>query len=64
MDINELKLKLEIDYLEAKSKYDMEAELLRIKREQFYAENPNFPIKTMYMQVTSPPKIVIIHTIN
>lgn len=56
-------IKLEMDYTERKHRYDLEAELLRLKREAFYKDNPDFWCKTMYMQVTAPPtriQIVII----
>ena len=57
MSWKELKLKFDLDYMERKSKYDMECELLRIKREQFLKENPNHPYKDiMFLQVTSPPQ--------
>ena len=59
-----LKLKLDLDYMNRKSRYDMECELLRLKREQFYIDNPDFPYGTMYMQVISPPQKVEIKIIT
>jgi len=56
MSIELLKLKLGLDYFERKSKYDMETELLKIKREWFYKNNPDFPYGNMFLQVTAPPK--------
>lgn len=59
-----LQIKLELDYIERKSKYDLETELLRLQREHFYKNNPDFPFKTMYMQVTAPPQKIIIKEIK
>lgn len=59
-EMSRLALKFELDYLIAKSRYDMEAKLLRMERERFYAANPNFPYQTMFMQVTAPPQTIII----
>jgi hypothetical protein len=44
------------DYEARMAKYNHEAELLEIKRKEFYEANPNFPIKTMFMQVIAPPQ--------
>lgn len=63
MSIERLKMELELDYAQKKLKYDMEAELLKIKRDEFYRQNPDFPYKSMYMQVTAPPMKVTIKTI-
>lgn len=52
----DLKLKLDLDYLHKKCVYDADTELLRLKREQFYRDNPNCPYKSMYIQVTAPPQ--------
>jgi len=62
MSMEQLKMKLDLDYIERKSKYEMEKELLRIKREQFYKDNPDFWCKTMYMEVTAPPQKITIKT--
>lgn len=59
--MRELMLKMEMDYIERKGKYDLEVELLRLQREHFYKNNPDFPIKTMYMQVTAPPQKISIN---
>ncbi len=55
-DIWDLKLKMDLDYIERSSKYNAETELLEMQRKQFYEANPDFPIKTMYMQVCAPPQ--------
>jgi hypothetical protein len=62
-ELKSLAIKLDLEYIEAKGKYDLEVELLRLKREQFYRENPDFPDPYMYMQVTAPPQRLIIREI-
>lgn len=49
-----------VDYLIMLSKYKIDKEELELKRKNFYEDNPDFPIKEMYMQVTSPPQKIII----
>jgi len=51
-------LKIELNYQRRLIKYNEDARFLKDKREQFYKDNPDFPIKTMYMQVTAPPQKV------
>lgn len=63
MEWGTLKIKLDLDYMERKSRYDMECKLLEIQREQFYRENPDAP-PYMYMQVTAPPQKIEIRIIE
>ena len=53
-----LALEMELDYNRRKCEYDLTVEELRQQREKFYEENPDFPYKYMYMQVTAPPQKV------
>lgn len=55
MDIELLKVQMEVSYFERKYAYDRQVEEMRIMREDFYRENPDFPIKTMFMNVCAPP---------
>jgi hypothetical protein len=48
----------DLDYDIRLNQYNMDTELLRIKREQFYRDNPNFPFQSMYLQVCAPPQKV------
>ena len=42
--------------------YNKQIGTLRKKRKKFYKDNPNFPYKTMYLNVIAPPqKLTIIH---
>ena len=57
MEWEALQRKWDLDYGERKRKYEMECELLRIKRDQFLAANPDHPFKDiMFLQVTAPPQ--------
>lgn len=54
-----------LDHQERTDAYNKMVEELKLKREQFYRDNPNFPIKTMYLNVISPPqKFVLIEEDN
>ncbi len=44
------------DYETRLKKYNEEVKALEEQREKFYKENPDFPIKTMYMNVIAPPQ--------
>lgn len=43
------------DYQERLDKYNKRVRELEEKRKKFYEDNPDFPIKTMYMNVCAPP---------
>lgn len=64
MSWEDLKKKLDLDYDQRMLEYEMQTEMLRIKREQFYRDNPDLPFKTMYMQVCAPPQRIIINIIK
>lgn len=52
---------IDLDYNSKKRIYDMEAELLKLKREAFIADNPDHPYKNiMFLQVTAPPQKISI----
>ena len=48
------------DYDEQMKKYNKKGSELAEQRRKFYEENPNFPYKTMYLNVISPPQKFII----
>lgn len=62
-DIFSLKLKLDLDYIERKKEYDAHVSELKTLRDKFYSDNPDFPIKTMYMNVIAPPTKISINII-
>lgn len=52
---------MEIIYKGKLQEYNRQTAELERLRKEFYEKNPDYPIKTMYMQVTAPPqKIQII----
>jgi hypothetical protein len=42
-------------YKMSMDEYKHHVEMLEIKRKKFYEDNPDFPYKTMYMNVIAPP---------
>lgn len=52
------------DYEERMKEYSKRVSELTAQREKFYAENPDFPMKTMYMNVIAPPQKLIIREIK
>ena len=44
------------DYEKRLKEYNTQSAELERQRKEFYKKNPDFPIKTMYMQVTAPPQ--------
>jgi len=50
----------EIEYQQRLKEYNRQCEELKKLREDFYKKNPDFPIKTMYMQVIAPPQKICI----
>lgn len=63
-DILSLKMKWDLDYARRKVEYDQYVENLRIQRERFYAENPDFPYKCMFLNVLAPPTKFTINIIT
>ena len=56
-DIQERKMaEMDIIYKGRLQEYNRQKEELEKKRKEFYEKNPDFPIKTMYMQVCAPPQ--------
>lgn len=52
------------DYEERLLEYNKRVYELTAQREKFYTENPDFPIKTMYMNVMAPPQKLVIRILN
>lgn len=53
---------MELDYQQRLRKYNQHVEELDRQRKEFYENNPDFPIKTMFMNVIAPPqKIEIVY---
>lgn len=63
-DMQSLKFRLDTEYIERKKEYDEQVESLRLKREKFYLDNPDFPFKSMYMNVVAPPIRICINIIS
>jgi len=59
----ETKNRMDADYEIRLEKYKKDTAELTEKRKKFYEENPDFPIKTMYMQVCAPPQKISIKII-
>lgn len=53
-----------INYDERLRDYNIEKERLAAKREEFYRDNPNFPIKSLFLNVCAPPQKITINTIK
>ncbi len=53
-----------IDYDRRMREYNIMVAELEEKRRKFYEENPDFPFKTLFMNVTAPPMKLIINEIN
>lgn len=57
-------LKIELEYMERLSEYNLLVAQLKFQRDQFYAQNPACPNKTMFMNVLHPPQQIKFVTIN
>lgn len=55
---------MEIIYKGRLQEYNRQNEELEKQRKEFYEKNPDFPIKTMYMQVIAPPQKVSIREVR
>lgn len=64
MDFFELELKINTDYTERLNRYNEQVRQLEQERKKFYEDNPDFPYKTMFMQVTAPPQKLTIKYIT
>lgn len=54
----------EQEYEARLKEYNRQNAELEKQRKEFYEANPDFPIKTMYMQVTAPPQKVSIREVR
>ena len=63
MEIETLIENLDSTYNRMKEKYDRDAMELERQRKEFYEKNPDYPFKTMFMQVTAGPQRFIINEI-
>lgn len=54
----------EIEYQGMLKEYHRQSAELKKMRDEFYKKNPDFPIKTMYMQVTAPPQKISVTIID
>jgi len=52
------------DYKLRLERYNEEVRKIEEQRKKFYEENPDFPIKTMFMTVIAPPQKIEIRTIR
>jgi hypothetical protein len=52
------------DYDEKLTEYNKQVTGLAEKRRKFYEENPDFPFKTMYVNVIAPPHKLIIRELK
>lgn len=55
---------IEISYKCRLAEYNRQVAELEKQRKDFYEKNPDFPYKTMYMQVIAPPQKISIIEIN
>lgn len=51
------------DWEQRQKDYNDMVDRLAQQRKDFYEKNPDYPIKTMYINVIAPPKKIIIRTI-
>ncbi len=55
MSLSQVKLEIETDYQKRLKVYNDYVAKLEQQRKEFYEKNPDFPIKTMFMNVIAPP---------
>lgn len=57
-------IEIELKYRRRLVEYNYHVQQLEEQRKMFYEKNPDFPIKTMYMNVCAPPQRIIFKEIN
>jgi hypothetical protein len=50
----------ELEYQKRLDEYNHHVQMLEIQRKKFYEENPDFPFKSMYINVIAPPQKITI----
>lgn len=55
-----LKFQIEDDYNRRLKAYNEHVASIEKQRKEFYEKNPDFPIKTMFMNVIAPPQKISI----
>lgn len=56
IELKKLQNNCRLHYLERLSRYEYETKMLEAERKAFYAQHPNFPIDSLFMVVSNPPK--------
>ena len=52
---------LPLDYDKRMQEYNEKVNALEEQRKEFYAKNPDYPFKNMFMNVIAPPKKCIVN---
>lgn len=63
MELDALKEKVDRSYYASLDKYNKDVERLEKQREAFYKDNPDYPVKTLFINVISPPIKVFIQKV-